>query len=128
MTDDRTPPPAKTMSRTSYSVVKRGHIVPAVYQRNFADGQQVAVHFMGRAECEIRNVKTAGTRGAFYRRTRPDGTEIDDIEASLSVLESSVQPVFADVRAGEPLTLERKSALAQFFGMQMVRGPAFFEK
>ena len=116
------------MTRTIYPTVKRGHIVPAVYQRNFAAGQQVAVHFAGQDGCQLRNVKRAGTQGPYYRRVRPDGSTIDDIEASLSVVENAVQPVFASIVAGEPLTIQRKHVLATFFGMQMVRGPGFFSE
>jgi hypothetical protein len=36
--------------------------------------------------------------------------------------------VFGDLLAGEPLTRDRKQVLAQFFGIQMVRGPAFVEQ
>lgn len=121
--DPEEPP---VLPQQTFQKVQKGHIIPAVYQRNFAVDQQVSVHFAGRPECEIRNVKTAGTRGPFYRRTRPDGQSIDDIEASLSVLESTVQPAFVALCRGEALNLERKAVLAQFFGMQMVRGPAFF--
>jgi hypothetical protein len=102
--------------------------VPVVYLRNFAESDRVALHRTDQAGCELRNVRTAGTRGPFYRRRRPDGTEIDDIEASLSRLEEKVRPVFEEILGGTPLTLERKSVLAQFFGMQMVRGPAFFKE
>jgi len=116
------------MRRESYSRVKRGHIVPVVFLRNFADSEQVALHRTDQPGCELRSVRTVGTRGPFYRRQRPDGTDIDDIEASLALLEEKVKPVFDEILAGAPLTLERKSVLAQFFGMQMVRGPAFFEE
>jgi hypothetical protein len=116
------------MRRSAYPRVKRGHIVPAVYLKNFAASNQVALHRLDRRECELRNVKTAGTRGSFYRRERPDGSEIDDIEASLSALETKVKPVFDDVMSGEALTLARKNVLAQFFAIQMVRGPAFFQE
>ena len=120
--------PAEVMRRESYPRVKRGHIVPAVYLRNFAASDQVALHRTDRPSCDLRNVGTAGIRGPFYRRQRRDGSEIDDIEASLSVLEDKVKPVFDEMLGGEPLTLERKSVLAQFFAMQMVRGPAFFNQ
>jgi hypothetical protein len=93
----------KVMRRETYPRVKRGHIVPAVYLRNFSVTDQVAVHRTDRPGCELRNVRTVGTHGPFYRRERPDGS-------------------------GEALTPERKSALAQFFAMQMVRGPAFFRE
>jgi Protein of unknown function (DUF4238) len=124
---DQTRPP-QVMRRESYPRVKRGHIVPVVYLRNFAESDQVALHRTDQGGCELRNVRTAGTRGPFYRRQRPDGTDIDDIEASLSVPEEKVKPVFDEILGGAPLTLERKSVLAQFFGMQMVRGPAFFKE
>jgi hypothetical protein len=112
-------------SRASYPTVRSGHIMPAVYQRNFAIEDQVLVHFVSDGHTELRNVKTAGGRPAFYRRSRPsDGSRIDDIEASLSELERDVKPVFEEVLGGAELTLERKGALAQFFGIQLVRGPA----
>jgi hypothetical protein len=116
----------RILRQRSFQKVRKGHIVPAVYQRNFAINQQVAVHCKGQPGCQIRNVKTSGTRGAFYRRTRKDGSEIDDIEVSLAALEDKAQPVFVATLAGEPLTLERKNVLAQFFGVQAVRGPSFF--
>jgi hypothetical protein len=118
--------PRNVFSRDSYPTVKQGHIVPKVFQANFAVGDQIALHVNGR--CVPANIKDAGTRGPYYRRTRPDGTPIDDIEASLSFIEDAVRPVFDEVLGGQPLTLERKSTLAQFFGVQIVRGPAFFER
>jgi Protein of unknown function (DUF4238) len=117
------------MERASYPRVKRGHIVPAVYQRNFAIDDQVLVHFVSDGHTQLRNVKSAAWRPTFYRRTRPDdGPAIDDIEASLSEIERDIKPVFDEILGGAELTLESKGALAQFFGIQLVRGPAFFSK
>jgi hypothetical protein len=113
------------LTRASYSAVKKGHVVPQTYQRNFAVDDQVAVHVDGRADCVRMNVRDAGTRPRFYRRTRPSGVEIDDIEASLSVVEDRITPIFAEMLSGGDLTLVRKGGLAQFCGLQMVRGPAF---
>jgi hypothetical protein len=45
----------------------------------------------------------------------------------LSVVEGKAKPVFEEILGGEPLTLERKNVLAHFFGIQMVRSPAFFQ-
>src|SRR4051794_37527872 len=114
------------MSRASYSPVKQGHIVPVVYQRNFAIKDRITLHVDHRPGVPAAIQNTA-TRGPFYRRTRPDGTEIDDVEASLSYIEAAVRPVFDDLLAGAPLSRGRKQVLAQFFGIQMVRGPAFIE-
>lgn len=114
------------LHRESYPVVKKGHIVPACYQRNFAVEGRVAVHPEGKEDCFKLAVENAGTRGPFYRRQRNDGTDIDDVEASLSALEDRCAPVLAAVAAGAPLDEDAKGGLAQFFAMQMMRGPMFF--
>jgi hypothetical protein len=116
------------MTQSTFSPVKKGHIVPQVYQRSFAVNDQVAVHIDGRIDCVLMNIRDAATRPRFYRRTRPDGTEIDDIEASLSRIEDAVRPVFDDLERGLPLDSARKNVLAQFIGVQVARSPAFFEQ
>ena len=120
--------PRSVLNRRSYSTVKQAHIVPATYQRNFAVDDQVAVHVLGRPTCVLLDVQKAGTRSRYYRRTRPDGTQIDDVEASLDVLENVSGPVLAELAAGAELTPEHKGIITQFIGMQMVRGPAFFSQ
>jgi Protein of unknown function (DUF4238) len=88
----------------------------------------VAVHRIGSQDCRLTSTKVAGARGPYYRRTRPQGTEIDDIEASLAHVENKATPALRQVISGKPLTVELKGALAQLFGLQMMRGPAFFAK
>jgi hypothetical protein len=119
--------PRNIMSRASYSPVKQGHIVPVVYQRNFAIRDQITLH-VDHKPGVLAAIQNTATRGPFYRRIRPDGSEIDDVEASLSYIEGAVSPVFDDLLAAAPMTRERKQVLAQFFGIQMVRGPAFVEQ
>lgn len=108
--------------------VDNGHIVPRTYQRGWeGEGRQVAVHEPERAGCEVKSSKVVGVRGPYYRRTRPrQGTETDDIEASLAYVENKASPALRQVIAGKPLTVERKGGLAQLLGLQMMRGPAFF--
>ena len=119
--------PRNVLGRATYPTVKQGHVVPATYQRNFAVDERVAVHVPGRAAHVELHVTQAGTRSRFYRRVRPDGTEIDDVEAMLGVLED-VGPVLVEMANGARLTEERKGVLCQFLGMQMLRGPAFFSQ
>ena len=118
--------PRDILSRASYSTVKQGHIVPVTYQRNFAIEDQVAVHLPGEATCFLMNVRDAGKRSRFYRRIRPDGTAIDDIEASLDVIENKAAPLLNNVAGRTRLSPELKGGLAQFLAVQMLRGPAFF--
>ena len=116
------------MSRTSYSTVKQGHIVPVAYQRSFAVDEKVAVHVPGRADCVPLQIQNAGTRSRFYRRQRPDGTDIDDIEAMLAEVERIAAPVLREVAKNETLTAGHRDVLTQFLGIQMLRGPAFFSE
>jgi Protein of unknown function (DUF4238) len=119
--------PAIVLDRASYPVVNKGHIVPRMYQRAFAVDDKVAVHVGDRPNCVAMSTKTSGTRVRYYRRVRPDGEEIDDVEASLAYVEDKATQPLRELIAGEPLTVERKGTLAQFLAVQMLRGPAFFE-
>jgi hypothetical protein len=118
--------PRRVLHQKTYPTVKQGHIVPATYQRAFAVNGRVSVHVPGRAQCVDLRVENAGTRSRVYRRLRPDGSEIDDVEASLASLERRVGPLLGQIVAGDPVSDESKGALAQFFAVQMVRGPMFF--
>jgi hypothetical protein len=120
--------PHLVLNRKSYSEVKSGHIVPRVYQQAWAVRGQVAVHVDGAERCVLMSTRDAGTRARFYRRVRPTGEQIDDVEASLSVVEDKAKQPLEDLIAGAALDHELKGGLAQFFAVQMVRGPRFFER
>lgn len=120
--------PSLVLDRASYPKVENAHIVPRMYQRAFAVDGKVAVHTEGHPDCLLRSTKAAGTRPAFYRRARPDGEPIDDVEASLSVIEDKAAAPLRELIAGKPITVERKGVLAQFLAVQMLRSPAFFEQ
>lgn len=126
----RTPDrPDLLISGSNCPKVNNGHIVPRMYQKAWEgeEGRLVAVHEAGSLGCGLKSTKLAGARGPYYRRTRPrHGTQTDDIEASLAYVENKATPALRQVRTGAPLTVERKGALAQLFGVQMMRGPAFF--
>ncbi len=113
--------------RKSFQPVKKAHIVPRFYQLNFAVNDQVEVWMKKRQRFERRNVDTAGTRSKYYRRVRPDGSQIDDIEATLSVLEGEARGPLLELIEGEELTTSRKATIAQLLGMQLARGPHFYE-
>jgi hypothetical protein len=125
----RTPDrPPLVLERESFPEVKSSHIVPRVYQRAWAIGEQVAVHVDGKSECVTMPIRRAGTRSRYYRRTRPTGEKVDDIEASLAYVEDKVTEPLSDLVGGKAITFERKGAVAQLLGVQMLRGPAFFEQ
>jgi Protein of unknown function (DUF4238) len=109
-------------------MVNKAHIVPRMYQRVFALDDKVAVHADDSPDCVTMSTRTAGTRPRYYRRVRPDGQEIDDVEASLAYVEDKAAQPLRELIAGEPLTAERKGVVAQFIAVQMFRGPAFFEQ
>lgn len=128
--DDQSEPdrPSFVLNRGGYPQVNKAHIVPRMYQKAFAVNGKVAVHTDGNPDCVLTSTKTAGTRPTYYRRARPDGELIDDVEASLSLVEDKATEPLRALIADGPITAERKGILAQFVAVQMLRGPAFFEQ
>jgi hypothetical protein len=108
-----------------YPSVKKSHIVPRGYLRNFAVDRQVAMRLVGESESRLVALRDAGTRPRFYRRTRPDGTPIDDVEWSLGHIEDKAAPLLREIEGQWPLSTENKATLAEFFGFQLVRGPGW---
>jgi Protein of unknown function (DUF4238) len=115
--------PRQVFNRETYSTVKQGHIIPATYQRQFAVNGRVAVHVPGGKTVSIP-VEDSGTRSRAYRRIRPDGSEIDDVEASLSTIEGKATPVLQQLAAGDAISSDMKGILA----VQTLRGPMFFNQ
>jgi len=107
-----------------YSEVKRAHIVPRCYLLNFAVDEAVTLHVDGKVVPGPTSIDDAAVRRTFYRRYRPDGTPIDDVEWSLSRVEDEVGPMLPLIRESWPYTrIEDKGKLAEFFAFQLVRGP-----
>jgi Protein of unknown function (DUF4238) len=107
-----------------FTEVKNAHIVPRFYLRNFAIDDSVLLGVDGRLLEHPVSIDNTAVRRRFYRRFRPDGTPIDDIEWSLSQLEDVIAPMLVDLQARwPPATVEAKGALAEFFAFQFVRGP-----
>lgn len=107
-----------------YPVVKQAHVVPRFWLAKWADRNQRVLTQLIREEKEAPvAVSDAATRGPFYRRTRPDGTPIDDVEASLAKLESATADPFARVGTDWPISETDREALTELFAFQLVRGP-----
>jgi hypothetical protein len=99
-----------------------------MFQKAWEDSdRKVAVHQMGGGGCKRQSTKKAGTRGPYYRRTRPQGVETDDFEASLGGIENRAAGPLRDLIVGRSITVERKGAVGQLIAAQMMRGPAFFK-
>lgn len=71
------------------------------------------------------SLKDAGVRRDFYRRERPSGEAIYDVEWSLAQGEDAALPVLAQIGSRWPLSTDDKGKLGQFFAAQHVRVPAF---
>jgi hypothetical protein len=83
---------------TDYPNVKNAHIVPRAYLANWAVDGKIA-------------------------RKRPDGTEIDDIEWTLSEVESNAAPFLGSLDERWLLLGVDKLYLATLFAFQLLRGP-----
>lgn len=103
--------------------------MPRMFQSSWAVDGMVAVHTVGTDRCSSKSTRKAGTREKPYRRVRREsGEQIDDIEACLNVVEDKSTRPLRELIAGAPITAERKGAVAQFLGVQLFRGPAFFDQ
>jgi hypothetical protein len=114
--------------RVKYPVVKSSHVVPRTYLRGFADeNEQIAVHIVGQSDVHVMDINKAGTRSKYYARERPDGTEIHDVEWSLSQVEDRAGPLLRQVASDWPLDIQSKVDLATLFALQMLRGSRWME-
>jgi hypothetical protein len=110
----------------SYQVKPRSHIVPAGYLRAWTHGAEIAMRLGATEESVTTSVRNVGVRSNFYRRERPKtGETIHDVEWSIEQLETAALPVISSLASRWPLATEDKARVAQFFGLQVVRGPAF---
>jgi hypothetical protein len=64
-------------------VVKRTHVVPRGYLRQFARDEIIGMRLVGEALARDVPVAKAGVLKNFYVRHRPDGTPTSDVESSL---------------------------------------------
>jgi uncharacterized protein DUF4238 len=106
-----------------YPNVKNAHIVPRTYLENWAvDGRIGVIQVKERKQLE-QAVDNVGTRRHFYRRKRPDGSDIDDIEWTLGELESKATPLLRSFADAWPLDKDDKVVLATLFAFQHLRTP-----
>lgn len=112
----------------NYPNVKNAHIVPATYLRNWAIDGKIAVWLVPEGKrIDDQPVENVGTRRRFYRRKRPDGSDIDDIEWSLSEMEANAAPLLRSFATDWPLCGDDKLKLAVLFAFQLLRGPRWKE-
>ena len=103
----------------------RSHIVPKFYLRAWAKNERIAMRDAESGAEDIRNLRTAGVLRDFYLRERPDGEEIYDVEWSLGEAENATAPLLRKLAQQWPPAPESRNAIAQFLGLQHLRGPAF---
>jgi hypothetical protein len=133
------PPDDPQPAPSEYPAVKDSHVVPRMYLKGWTDDKNLAcVHRVkpppgapAHVKPRPRQIGVGGiaVREFFYARTRPGETELfHDVEASLGDAENAATDLVRRVRDRWPLSLDDKSALAEFVALQTVRGPAEFER
>jgi len=105
--------------------VNRSHIVPNTYLRNFAVDGVIGFRMVEDVASRVTRTDKVGVRKGFYKRHRPDGTRIDDIEPSMAQVERLAAPILREVEGRWPLAVEDRGVLAEFIGLQHVRGPSW---
>jgi Protein of unknown function (DUF4238) len=106
-----------------YPNVKNAHIVPRTYLEGWAVEGKIGVIQVRENKRLVMAIENVGTRRRFYRRKRPDGSEIDDIEWTLSVIESNAGPLLQSFDEAWPFSGEDKRKLAVLFAFQLLRDP-----
>ena len=106
----------------NYPKVDRSHVVPRNYLENFAISGKLALRMAGWSASKPTSTRNAAVRKAFYSRTRPDGSRIDDVEWSLAQLEAVTASILRDIDDAWPLDLDAKRKLAELFAHQLIRG------
>jgi len=66
-------------------------------------------------------LRQAGVQRDFYRRRRPDGTYIQDVEETMGRLESEAIPIIRALGDRWPPERTARATLAQFLALQLVR-------
>jgi hypothetical protein len=111
-----------------YPNVKNAHIVPRTYLKNWAVDARIGVRQVREGHDLVLPVENVGTRRREYRRNRPDGTPIDDIEWTLGQGEHLATPALRSFADTWPLPSHSKRILAELFAYQLLRGPRWKEE
>jgi hypothetical protein len=102
------------------------HVVPAGYLRGWAAGKQIRAHRAATPRGLRIGVRDAGVRRDFYKRLRPDGSPIYDVEWSLEQGENTALPGLKRLVGGEwPPGEDLKALVGTLFAHQLLRGPRF---
>ncbi|MDX6582379.1 MAG: hypothetical protein QOI10_1563 [Solirubrobacterales bacterium] len=106
----------------------RHHFLPQGAQRPFTDHRgKVAVVGTNGDRFETGPVNV-GLERDLYLRVRPGGEKSDDIETvSLADIDDKAAPILQGLRERWPLSAEEKLRVATYVGVQLVRGPRWFE-
>lgn len=97
-----------------------------MYLRNFADADEmIGMRLVDDPAKEtIVSIRDAAVRKRFYRRTRPDGTPIDDVEWALGRIEGPAGPILRELEQRWPLSFDDKRVLGELFALQVLGAPA----
>jgi hypothetical protein len=111
-----------SLAGVNYPNVKQAHIVPRTYLEDFASDRKIGVHQVVEGTDFLLPIANVGIRRRAYRRQRPDGTFIDDIEWMLGQGEGVATPVLREFANRWPRDTREKRILAELFAHQLLRG------
>ncbi len=100
----------------------RSHLVARSYLLGFASDEQVIMRPVDAAPAIRAGVDNVAVVRNFYRRQRPDGTYIQDVERAMSPLEDQAASRLRTIRCRWPLERDDRGVLAEYMALQLVRG------
>jgi hypothetical protein len=99
------------------------HVVPRLSLRPFSEDNRIAMRLLPSDQKKIVGVADAAVRSNIYGIRRSDGTYSYVIEDALCEIESRTAPILRELLERWPLSNSDKARVAQFLGLQSVRGP-----
>jgi hypothetical protein len=98
-------------------------VLPVGYQQQFAVDWMIEMHLVDKPGfSKVISVQRAAVVHGMYLRECPDGTVIDDTEKSLARIDAKAPAILRSISDWWPLLREHKAILAEYFGVQHVRG------
>ena len=115
-------PPATIPEVSAY---QHSHVVPRGYLNLFAFKGMIVCHFTDDGRVEAINTSNVAVRKNIYAERMDDGCLSNAVEQAMGPSESSAIDIFQEIEAHWPLDRNDRATLAEYLGLQVVRGPAW---
>ena len=106
---------------------RHNHIAARGYLKAWSCDDLVTCHFVDgrRQDLPIAHV---AVRSGFYVEARPDGTRSTAVEEAMNPVETNAIEILRTLEQRWPLERRERATIAEFLGLQALRGPAWKDR